>query len=195
MAHMRPETWYGGMWICEDTHGEGSVFPEDVFSQEQAAEQCGVEPEDVSYEKGWWARLSAPGYMDQTEWSGPFKTQKLALDYLYSLYDVDASGDDRSEGWEMRDDLDDEDEGDGGVHMRGHLHGLAEAPRNKKVHNLFQQPDGRWVFRFGPTPFRFENEDMFFTSRGMAIQTALRNGWVVEDDNRMRRVHKGGLSG
>ena len=41
---------------------------------------CGIE------EVGWYCRLSAPGYMDCTEWSGPFETELEAILNLYEMY-------------------------------------------------------------------------------------------------------------
>jgi len=35
---------------------------------------------------GWYARLSAPGYLDCTEWTGPCKTEEGAINQLYELY-------------------------------------------------------------------------------------------------------------
>lgn len=35
---------------------------------------------------GWYARLSAPGYMDCTEWDGPHETQYLAMEALYNMH-------------------------------------------------------------------------------------------------------------
>lgn len=199
MAHMRPETWYGGMWLCE-AHGDTTYFPDDVFSRDDAARQCGVDPDDVTHEQGWWARLSAPGYTDATDWSGPFKTEKASLDYLYNTYDVDKRGDDRAEaGWEVKDDFDEEEEPKRGP--RGGTHGLGETPRrNKKVFNLFQDEHGRWVFRYGATPFRFstaslEFEELYFSTRQEAVRIATKHGWVVEDNNRLRRAHAGGING
>ena len=43
--------------------------------------------------RGWFAHLSAPGYMDQTEWDGPYKTEKKALDAVKSTHEVDDEGD------------------------------------------------------------------------------------------------------
>ena len=43
--------------------------------------------------RGWFAHLSAPGYMDQTEWDGPYKTKKKALDAVKGAYEVDDEGD------------------------------------------------------------------------------------------------------
>lgn len=206
MAFMKPELWHGGMWICEDSHGESSNFPEDIFSREEAAKHCGLlDPDDVLYEKGWWVRLSAPGYMDATDWSGPFKSKKLALEWFYNFYDVDAEGDERQEGYELDDDLEDEESDGGSLHgaeedeqgfrMDDDLEGLGQTPRNRKVHNLYQQPDGRWVFRYGPTPYRFENEEKFFPTREAAVRIATKNGWVVQDNNTLRRSPTGGING
>jgi hypothetical protein len=42
---------------------------------------------------GWYSRLSAAGYLDCTDWSGPFETSEAALQYVCELYDVDANED------------------------------------------------------------------------------------------------------
>jgi len=44
------------------------------------------------FEPGWYARLSAPGYLDCTEWSGPFERGDDALAYVCELYEVDEDG-------------------------------------------------------------------------------------------------------
>jgi hypothetical protein len=38
---------------------------------------------------GFYARLSAPGYMDCTDWSGPFETEEEAVAELIKLYDCE----------------------------------------------------------------------------------------------------------
>ena len=43
-------------------------------------------------EAGFYARLSAPGYMDATDWTGPFATEEAALEAVQELYEVDAEG-------------------------------------------------------------------------------------------------------
>lgn len=59
------------------------------------AEMLG-EPEDYfwSVERDespqWYCRLNAPGFMDCTDWSGPYETEKEARAYIESTYDVDA---------------------------------------------------------------------------------------------------------
>lgn len=37
--------------------------------------------------KGFFARFSAPGYLDATDWVGPYVTQEGALWELYAIYD------------------------------------------------------------------------------------------------------------
>jgi hypothetical protein len=48
--------------------------------------------------KGWYARLSAPGYLDCTEWAGPFPTLEKAKAYIADTYDVDPETGDDAEG-------------------------------------------------------------------------------------------------
>jgi hypothetical protein len=71
MAFMQPEIRQG-VFIRTD---------EDLVPAEYANYPDG---EEVS---GWFCRLSAPGYLDCTEWSGPFKTAKEAEDYLEEMYE------------------------------------------------------------------------------------------------------------
>lgn len=41
---------------------------------------------------GYYSRLSAPGYLDCTEWLGPFKTEAEALAYVMDAFEVDENG-------------------------------------------------------------------------------------------------------
>lgn len=68
------------------------------FTAEEAAE-CTADPDfgaHVSasdYEAGWYGRLSAPGYMDCTDWQGPFPKAWMAIRYVCRTFDVDTNGD------------------------------------------------------------------------------------------------------
>jgi hypothetical protein len=47
---------------------------------------------------GFYARLTAPGYLDCTDWCGPFPSVFRALRDLCSTYEVDLEGNPRKEG-------------------------------------------------------------------------------------------------
>lgn len=46
----------------------------------------------VPQEAGWYGRLSAPGYLDATEWQGPYLTEDMAVQAVCEMYEVDADG-------------------------------------------------------------------------------------------------------
>lgn len=52
--------------------------------------------------KGWYARLSASGYMDCTDWMGPYSSEDEAIVELCEFWEVDTEGE--SEGSEDYDD-------------------------------------------------------------------------------------------
>jgi hypothetical protein len=45
-----------------------------------------LDDEDKSGRAGWYSRLSAPGYLDCTDWLGPFETEDEAFEALYDMY-------------------------------------------------------------------------------------------------------------
>jgi len=49
--------------------------------------------------KGFWHRLSASGYMDCTDWSGPFPTEAEAREDASQMYDICACGADLDEDY------------------------------------------------------------------------------------------------
>jgi hypothetical protein len=42
--------------------------------------------DDTTASAGWYSRLSAPGYLDCTDWSGPYETESEALEALYEMF-------------------------------------------------------------------------------------------------------------
>ena len=50
----------------------------------------GILPSNIEiierYSDKWFSRLSAPGYLDCTDWSGPFDTEEEAFNYLEEMY-------------------------------------------------------------------------------------------------------------
>lgn len=59
------------------------------LSEQDAIEYTG----DDEAEPGYYGRLSAPGYLDCTDWTGPFNSPEEALEGLYDLYGDDLPDD------------------------------------------------------------------------------------------------------
>lgn len=67
------------------------------FSTAEVREYC--EPEegwddDNQPESGWYGRLSAPGYLDCTEWDGPYQRGWMALRAVCETHEVGLDGHD-----------------------------------------------------------------------------------------------------
>jgi len=45
------------------------------------------------YPAGWYSRLSADGYLDCTDWQGPYDSADRAIKEVCDLFDVDENGD------------------------------------------------------------------------------------------------------
>lgn len=95
MPHMIPQIEFMAAYHIETNCGTECV-PADLVGDSATADSLSMylegkprpdaEPERV---EGWFARLSAPGYMDCTEWSGPFDTEKEAREHIADMFDVD----------------------------------------------------------------------------------------------------------
>ncbi len=105
MAFMRPIAEKMTMYLVGTNAGNFNVPAEELSSDDFDARGRvrrdkivkyteGSEVYSVRKRKGWFAHLSAPGYMDQTEWDGPYKTEQKALDAVKKQYEVDDEGDD-----------------------------------------------------------------------------------------------------
>ena len=86
-AFMKPEVVYDTFVRVESTAG-GFLVPADVVGDGPVRDF--IEGEPISSEKvtGYFARLSAPGYLDATDWSGPFITEAAAREHIERFYDV-----------------------------------------------------------------------------------------------------------
>jgi len=92
---MVPEYDHGVFWEVESESGWQTLVPGWLVGSEPSLQDftaytdCG---KPASFEKieGWFARLSAPGYLDSTDWSGPFETEKEARKHVEDFHEVDA---------------------------------------------------------------------------------------------------------
>lgn len=65
---------------------DGFMVPDiERLSAAEVREYLELEAEDEA-EPGWYARLSAPGYLDCTEWTGPFDSFDDAAQYLIETF-------------------------------------------------------------------------------------------------------------
>lgn len=90
MAFMIPYYTDESFVVVENKHGESRLVPAeyagDIDSDETVTER---------YDGKWFCHLTAPGYVDQTDWDGPFDTEEEARDHIRDTYDVDPdTGDD-----------------------------------------------------------------------------------------------------
>jgi hypothetical protein len=92
---MQPEIIRGHFWVSEDS---GDMLDSRYFGWEEAAKIMGCDKFDARLKSGYFARLSAPGYLDCTDWSGPFDTAEAAEAYIQSMYFEDISFDTAQHG-------------------------------------------------------------------------------------------------
>lgn len=109
MAFMQPEYTCEPFLVGDDSNGERQTCPMWVWCsllsrdpaaaydpgvQAKAIERFAIDGKladstcEVIIGK-WWARLQAPGYMDATEWMGPFDSERDARAAIVEAYDVD----------------------------------------------------------------------------------------------------------
>ena len=78
MPHMQPEYTLGTFATLYDTRGDWqNTVPAEYKRDVQTPE---TDTTLTQIETGWFWRLSAPGYMDCTEWDGPYEARELAVE-------------------------------------------------------------------------------------------------------------------
>lgn len=99
MAFMVPEYSTGPFYEVTDTRGEGTLVPAELVGSRPKpadfADYIDGTPKEAEKVKGWFVRLSAPGYMDATDWSGPFDTEQEARAHVRDFWEVDPDSGDR----------------------------------------------------------------------------------------------------
>ncbi len=98
MSFMENEIVFGWFDVFESSQGTQCV-PEAILTMDEILEQINntnVHTEKDAHAKGlyehiqgWFCRLSAPGYMDCTEWTGPFESEEECVNYLTETYGDD----------------------------------------------------------------------------------------------------------
>lgn len=64
---------------------QGNEFMQ-PFAEYITAEEAGDSANKMNDNPQWYSRLSAPGYLDCTDWQGPYETEDEALEALYETY-------------------------------------------------------------------------------------------------------------
>ena len=72
-------------------YGEDQHLNKDDEPNQEAADQFlpyteGNDLYEIARKTGFFSRLSMPGYLDCTEWHGPFDTERKAAEYLEDIY-------------------------------------------------------------------------------------------------------------
>lgn len=93
MAFMEPEITFMTMLHIETTCGTELVPISTIADGPDPVDleaylQGRILPGGHSQEEGYYARLSAPGYLDCTGWSGPYRTEAEARDALAEMHDI-----------------------------------------------------------------------------------------------------------
>lgn len=89
MAFMKHDVQFFTAWQVDTTHGIQTIptaVCADAPGPDDIEGRAYDEPEKVH---GWFCRLSAPGYMDCTDWSGPYETYAEAVAALDEMYPDD----------------------------------------------------------------------------------------------------------
>ena len=89
---MKNAVVYGTFYVGETTEGTVILHP-DVLEIEKGHYKL-LKGEQWHKQPGWYGRLSAPGYLDCTDWSGPYQSEEEAEEALNDMYDGDPIEDD-----------------------------------------------------------------------------------------------------
>ena len=93
MAHMIPQYDNTQKFSLQKPNGDSVLLDSmadacDYISLD-ASEMGNGESYTITCEKGWFARLSAPGYLDCTDWYGPYEHEHEARAFILEAFDID----------------------------------------------------------------------------------------------------------
>ena len=76
MPFMQPDVRHGTFYYFAETD---EYHPPETMDMSSVAQDIAT---------GWWARLSAPGFLDCTDWQGPYDSEEKALEELAETFDL-----------------------------------------------------------------------------------------------------------
>ena len=95
VGFMQPEVVYGSWWLIVTQHCASTIIPRDLVTTNPNKPDFSLFEDYVSGRDQimlvelitgkWGGRLSAPGYLDCTDWD-LFDTEKEAINYLEETY-------------------------------------------------------------------------------------------------------------
>lgn len=89
MAHMIPEYSNEPFMHITDASGDSWLVPAEIVNCLLPAEVAENNSVMHTYDDKWFFRLTAPGYLDQTMWDGPFDSLDAAKAHVAKHYEVD----------------------------------------------------------------------------------------------------------
>jgi hypothetical protein len=93
MAFMKLQTDYCAMFSVECGCMGSYLIPADLVGdnpeREDFRDYVDGEPLEYTRVEGWFCRYSAPGYMDCTDWIGPYETEEEAIEECEALYGLE----------------------------------------------------------------------------------------------------------
>lgn len=92
MAQMIPVTQY----FSHEEALQATIINSDLPDQEREDRLLEIE-QDRENLAGWYGRLSAPGYLEATDWDGPYESDEEALKAVMELFECDENGEDLPE--------------------------------------------------------------------------------------------------
>lgn len=84
-SFMKPEIDTGGHYVAESPEGGSVVFPRRHFTVKDVAMELDIDEAEVEVVGGACSRLSAPGYLDSTEWDS-HASEEDAIRHLLEQY-------------------------------------------------------------------------------------------------------------
>lgn len=79
-----------GDWVIIDGIAGTTIYPREHFTIKEAVDDYGYDGVmSIDIEGGFGARFSQSGYLDSTEWIGPYVSEKDAKEILVETYGGD----------------------------------------------------------------------------------------------------------